>query len=86
MSAYREFKKKGFKQKTHIIKKYGVYVASRHAYGCIIRLFAIRNFYVEIWSTQFLPWRHILRIKSFRHNRDLDPYLDQVDVRGVLSA
>lgn len=86
MSAYKEFKKTGFKHKTNIIKKYGVFIASRRANGCIIRLFAIRDFFVEVWSTQFLPWSNILRIKSFQHNQDLDPYLDKVDVKGVLSA
>lgn len=86
MSAYKEFKRNGFKDKTNIIKKFGAFVAKRRAHGCIIRLFAIRDFYVEVWSTQFLPWRNILRIKSFRNHRDLDPYLDEVDVKGVLSA
>jgi len=86
MSAYKEFKKTGFKEKTNIIKRFGVHVANRRAHGCIVRLFAIRDFYVEVWSTQLLPWRNILRIKSFQHNRELDPYLDNVDVKGVLSA
>jgi len=86
MSAYKEFKRNGFKGKTNIIKKFGVLVAYRKAHGCEIRLFAIRDFFVEVWSTQLLPWRNILRIKSFRSHHDLDPYLDKVDVKGVLSA
>lgn len=86
MSAFKEFKRTGFKQKLNIIKRYGTYVTNRRAHGCVIRLFAIRNFYVEVWSTQLLPWRNTLRIKSFRKNRSLEPYLDQVDVKAVLSA
>jgi hypothetical protein len=86
MSAYKEFKRNGFKRKTNIIEQFGVFVAKRQAHGCEIRLFAIRDFFVEVWSTQLLPWRNILRIKSFQKPQNLDPYLDQVDVKGVLSA
>jgi len=86
MSAYKEFKKSGYRQKTDIIQKFGIFIARRRAHGCIVQLFAIRDFYVEVWSADFIPWQNIVRIKSFKKCYNLAPYLKQVDVKGVLSA
>lgn len=86
MSAYKEFKKSSFKDKVKLIRKYGTHIATRRTHSCVIKLFAIRDFFVEVWSTQILPWKNIVRIKSFQDNNTLDPYLDEVDVKKVLSA
>jgi hypothetical protein len=86
MSAYKEFKKSPYKDKVKLIKKYGTHIATRNNGPCDIRLFAIRDFFVEVWSTHLLPWKNIVRIKSFRDSNTLDPYLDKVDVKKVLSA
>ena len=86
MSAYRKFKSYGFRKKINTVKRHGALIARRYAYGCEIHLFAIKNYFVEVWTVQSLPWRYIFRIRSFRNPRNLDPYLEQVDVKSIHSA
>jgi hypothetical protein len=85
MSAYQIFKKTGFKSKVKILNNHGTYLDSRQAYGCVVRLFALRDFYIEVWSSRLLPWRNIVHIRCFRRCDKLTPYLDCIDIKSMLS-
>lgn len=85
MSALQSFKNTGFKNKVKIVARHGNFIESRQAYGCIIRLFAIQDFYIEIWSCRFLPWQNIVHVHSFKKSAGLTPYLDQIDIKALLS-
>ncbi|WPP52891.1 hypothetical protein [Catalinimonas niigatensis] len=85
MSAYQIFKKTGFKSKIKILNNHGIYLDSRHSYGCIVRLFAIQDFYIEVWSSRLLPWRNIVHVSCFQKCSKLAPYLDCIDIKNMLS-
>lgn len=86
MSAYQIFKKTGFSSKIKIINNHGIFVDKRQAYGCIVRLFAIQDFYIEVWSSRLLPWRNIVHIRCFKQSSKLSPYLDRIDIKTLLSS
>ncbi|MEK6477288.1 hypothetical protein WJR50_07130 [Catalinimonas sp. 4WD22] len=85
MSAYQSFKKTGFKTKIKIVAKHGIFIESRQAFGCTIRLFAIQDFYIEIWSCWLLPWRNIINVHTFKKSSHLTPYLNRIDIKALLS-
>ncbi len=66
------------------INNHGIFVDSRHAYGCVIRLYAIQDFFIEVWSSKLLPWDNVVHISTFKEFSPLNPYLERIDFKALL--
>lgn len=60
----------------------GVCLADRHTEDACALLFQLHNFYVEIFFTR--EGDEILHSRCFEDTEELTPYLDTVDVSGVI--
>ncbi|WKN33755.1 hypothetical protein PZB74_10500 [Porifericola rhodea] len=84
MSSFKAFKKLKLNKKIGIVDLYGIYLASRQALGFRVELFAIQDFYIEVWRLTLLPWKPTFYVHTFQKSKKLSPYLDYIDIRSVL--
>ena len=59
----------------------GNYVSEISKFNITMRLFDCRCFYVEIWSQE--PMGTVFQVRAFDDMQELEPYLEQVDLREL---
>lgn len=64
-----------FSEKIKLLREMGNYLATRTFEDYYIRLYTIKNLYIEIWSSSHLPWQDIAKVKVFDDFQQLEPYL-----------
>jgi hypothetical protein len=60
----------------------GIFLMSYKQYNVVIRLFQLNDFYVEIYS--FDEDGKVAMINAFKDMKQLDPYLERLDVSVLL--
>jgi hypothetical protein len=78
----REFKSQSQQKQYRIILHTGVYLASRTLPGLKAELFQVTGFYLEAYYR--LPGEEMAFMKIFEGTAPLDPYLQTIDLRGLL--
>ncbi|MGN6165323.1 MAG: hypothetical protein ACTHOF_12355 [Flavisolibacter sp.] len=81
---FKEFKYQDKQSKKQMLFNHGVYLAQRPHTGFTILLFQIDSFYVEVYFDT--EEEQIGYIRTFTSVDDLEPYLQQVDISGLLAA
>lgn len=77
-----EFKLLGLNDQAQSTWDNGVLIAFREEAGLHMILYSIENFYVEI--QYHTNENEIIAIKSFISDEPLTPYLDKIDLNGLL--
>ena len=67
-------------EQVEVVYKDGVYIGNRQEPGFIIILYQIHDFYVEMFFFEC----ELLDVKSFRSIDLLDPYLETIDISGIV--
>jgi hypothetical protein len=79
---FYEFSRLNQDQREALVKKRGIFLAVRMSCGCKISLYHMSNFYAEV---VYLPESNeIILVRSFKSKSCLDPYLEMVDLSGIL--
>lgn len=65
-----------------LVYEKGCYLGKRRAGICIILLYQVDSFYVEIFYIRYR--RFIQQILCFQSTQFLDPYLEQIDVHELV--
>jgi len=81
MITVKEFNRCGKKQKYQTVADYGVLLENRIELGCVVFLFAVDTFFVEVWfdnSTYFA--NHLVVIEN---TKGLEKYLDQISIKDL---
>jgi hypothetical protein len=67
--------------KLSYLEHYGVFLeVSRYQKNVEVVLYALKNFYVEVFIT---PYNEILNISCFKDMQKLDAYLSQVNISEI---
>ena len=69
-------------QQSFVVEQYGVCICARDGNDCKILLYQVEGFYVEVYFNVKL--QTIRELKSFNSTDDLQPYLEQITLSGVL--
>jgi hypothetical protein len=69
------------KQLTLICQE-GILLAECRRFNYVLRLFALHDFYVELSFLQ--KEGSIITIHSFKDSKDLDPYLEEIDISSLI--
>jgi len=77
------FEKFDLNSKACITWKKGVHIAFRSQGSFYMSLYRVENFYVEIQYQVFCDG--IAAIRTFSSEEQLQPYLDQIDLKEILS-
>ena len=75
-----EFLQLDEKRQLQILHRHGVYVGKRKEGDQTIVLFQLHSFYVEIYYRQYR--KTIEKMVSSNHTEILQPYLDQINLKG----
>jgi hypothetical protein len=67
-------------EQVEVVYNDGVYIGNRQEPGFIIILYQIHDFYVEMFFFEC----ELLDVKSFRSIDLLDPYLETIDISGIV--
>ena len=69
--------------KEHVVHDKGIVLGSRRAKDRQMTLYAIADFYVEV---SYVPGTNtVTMMRSFATDTLLQPYLEQIDITGLLS-
>ena len=74
----RDFRLVSFKQRVKMLREKGNYLATRTLENYYIKLYTIKGIYFEVWSSSHLPWQNIVKVKVFKDQKMLKPYLPEV--------
>lgn len=78
----RHLKVPGIRNINKTILKDSVHVASRPGFFCMIALFQVDDFYVEVFYNK--KTNEVGRIKTFYSTDLLDPYLKYIDISEIV--
>jgi hypothetical protein len=78
-----QFKSKNETEQTDIIGSKGELIAEREEKFCTIHLYQVGSFYVEVYHHNH--FNVVIRVKSFKDLKQLDPYLQQINIDEILS-
>ncbi len=73
-----ELKSTTAREKIKLLRKKGNYLATRTSEKYFIKLYAIKGIYFEVWSSSYLPWQNIVKVKVFQDFQMLKPYLPAI--------
>jgi hypothetical protein len=73
-----EFKKMKLPMRYNYLKSNGVHLASREFSGYFVHLFALHNFYVEVWMLIGLDQIRWIEIQE--NQSQIDLYVDKLDL------
>ena len=79
---YQEFKVLAQHKQWNLVRSKGIFLMSYRQYNVKIRLYQVDNFYVEVYS--FDEDGKIAMINAFQDTKYLDPYLEKLDVSGLM--
>ena len=67
--------------KLNYVKKRGTEIATRKIGYNKVRLYAINNFYVEVWVNMITNF--VIKINAFQKVTGLSPYLKRIDIHDL---
>jgi hypothetical protein len=73
-----DFKLISFTQRVRLLREKGNYLATRTLENYYIKLYTIKGIYFEVWSSSYLPWENIVKVKVFKDYSMLKPYLPEM--------
>ena len=79
---FAEFKAQTLSRQAGLLCREGVYLSSRTDGNYFIALYGLFDFYAEVYC--FRPAGELLMITSFQGASLLEPYLEKIDLQGVL--
>ena len=79
----RQFDSLNPTDKENMVCLYGAFIAVRQEPEFIIRLYQLDSFYVELYYHQVRD--QAVCIKSFESTVKLDPYLNSIDLSGLMN-
>ncbi len=81
---HRTFNKLSDKGKCFHIKNNGTYLATRKESGCWINLYAINDFFAEVWFQ--LTDNKIVYVSTFENITGMEKYLEKIDITDLISV
>lgn len=81
---FRTFHKLSDKGKCFHIKNNGTYLATRKESGCWINLYAINDFFAEVWFQ--LTDNKIVHVSMFDNIVGMEKYLEKIDITDIINA
>ena len=79
---FADFKTLSLPEQAFLVYRQGVLLAEREADDCIIALYQLEAYYVEVYYRACDS--EILKFLSFHSTLFLDPYLKSISLQGVL--
>ncbi len=79
-----QFNRLPVRVKCHCTPQIGRFLMSIEEYYYGIALYAVRNFYVEMWYHR--EWRSIIKIRSFKKLNPESPYLKRIGLGDILKS
>lgn len=79
---FADFKTLSLPEQAYVLCQQGVFLAERKADDCIVALYQLDAYYVEVYYRA--TDSEILKFLSFHSTLFLDPYLKNISLQGVL--
>jgi hypothetical protein len=79
---FPDFETQMLSQQAGVLCREGVYLSERRAGEFLIALYALFDFYAEVWYRQ--QSNELVMITPFQNTARLDPYLEKINLQGLL--
>jgi len=76
MNNYKHLSSLSDSNKIQLLKKEGTHLTTRTYNFYYIKLYKVKNCYVEVWSSSHVPWQDISKIKVLANYKLLKPYVN----------
>ncbi|MFT4016088.1 hypothetical protein DC498_00565 [Terrimonas sp.] len=82
-----EFKRQSNEEQADTLRRYGVFLAERICWHSRIYLYALSSVYIELFhDLDELEYSPIRILRVFEDPSELDAYLDEIDISGLILA